>query len=82
MKNGGKHVGSNKKRKRSSLSPNNRYSMNLAKKLFGNKRKRNSNSPNADDVDEQVADDVHIDDIEEHQWGDPHPIGKNSLCHI
>ena len=50
----------------------------------GYKRKTTSNSPKTDNVDEKVADvdekvayvdekvvdDVHIDDIEEHQWVD------------
>ena len=74
MKNGGKLVGKGQKRKR--------MRMNMIKKVIGNKRKRKSNFPKTDDIDVQVADDVHIDDIEEHQWVDPQPIGKNLLCHI
>ncbi|PWA63497.1 hypothetical protein CTI12_AA353550 [Artemisia annua] len=67
-------IGGKQKRKRSSLSPNNRYSMNLFKSVVGYKRKRTSNSPKAADVDEQMADNVHIDDIQEPQWVDPQPI--------
>ncbi|PWA49120.1 hypothetical protein CTI12_AA484170 [Artemisia annua] len=62
------------KRKRSSLSPNNRYSMNMFKSVVGYKRKRTSNSPKAADVDDQMADNVHIDDIQEPHWVDPQPF--------
>jgi SpoVK/Ycf46/Vps4 family AAA+-type ATPase len=79
MKNGVKHVGRKQKAKRSSLSPKNRYSMNMCKNIVGYKRKRTSKSPKKDDVGEQVPD-VHIDDIEEHQWVDQQ--GKNLLCFI
>ena len=79
MKNGVKHVGRKQKAKRSSLSPKNRYSMNMCKNIVGYKRKRTSKSPKTDDVGEQVPD-VHIDDIEEHQWVDQQ--GKNLLCFI
>ena len=81
MKNGVKHVGRKQKAKRSSLSPKNRYSMNMCKNIVGYKRKRTSKSPKTDDVGEQVAD-VHIDDIEEHQWVDQQANGKNLLCFI
>ncbi|PWA90704.1 hypothetical protein CTI12_AA097930 [Artemisia annua] len=66
--------GGKQKRKRSSLSPNNRYSMNMFKSVAGYKRKRTSNSPKAADVDEQMADNVHIDDIQEPHWVDPQPF--------
>ncbi|PWA44343.1 hypothetical protein CTI12_AA523920 [Artemisia annua] len=66
--------GGKQKRKRSSLSPNNCYSMNMFKSVVGYKRKRTSNSPKAADVDEQMADNVHIDDIQEPHWVDPQPF--------
>ncbi|PWA66627.1 hypothetical protein CTI12_AA324110 [Artemisia annua] len=66
--------GEKQKRKSSSLSPNNRYSMNMFKNVVGYKRKRTSNSPKADDVDEQMPDIVHIDDIQEPHWEDPQPF--------
>ena len=63
--------------------------MNLFKNVVAYKRKKTSNSPKTDnvdekvaDVDEKVVDDVHIDDIEEHQWVDAHPIGKILLCNV
>lgn len=78
------HVGSKRKRKRNSNSPYQKVcSMNLFKTQLAFKRKKKSKSPKTDlvrnepDIDEQVADDVHIDDIEEHQWVDVPLIGKN-----
>ena len=45
--------------------------MKLFKNRAGNKRRRTSNSPKTDHVDEQVTNDLHIDDIQENQWEDP-----------
>ena len=54
--------------------------MNMFKNRIGNKRRRTSNSPKTDHVDEQVTNDLHIDDIQENQWEDPQPNGKNLFC--